>query len=230
MPIDYVPPEQIQTPAIEIVATNTRQEILSDENLVALPTAAELQACAIEIIATQDDGFQIHDLGQIIHTSMQFLDKYPALPYCYKKAAIIEILNQIIDLTDTPYLPDMIFDPIFKALTPFFVDIVYPETVDNLALAKIAEKIDDETLKLYADSIYGIFADSFQWSDLSAAANIAVRCVNLYPELTPAEKAENAKAIFAELLSRLDTDFLPGLFPVALFQKIVGNIIDVFFE
>lgn len=88
------------------------------------PSREDLKRVAYQVIEVFKDGFQWSDITQIIEISTDFIKEYTGLNKQQKKDCLIQILNDVIDITDTPYLPDSIFDPLFKQVVPSIIDYV----------------------------------------------------------------------------------------------------------
>jgi hypothetical protein len=89
-----------------------------------IPAQENLTHFVYQIKDLFKDGVQWSDLVQIIFLSVNFIDEFSGLDELEKRAAVISILDEVIDVTNTPYLPDRVFDPMFKQMVPSFVDYV----------------------------------------------------------------------------------------------------------
>jgi hypothetical protein len=94
------------------------------EMFASAPFKEDLQCVAHKIKDLFQDGFQWEDLTQMIAYLVEFVNEFPAINEPQKRAYVIQILEDVIDMTDTPYLPDNVFDPLFKYVVPSFVDYV----------------------------------------------------------------------------------------------------------
>lgn len=95
---------------------------LSDPTIA--PTVEELKRYAYDICRTFGDGFQLEDLATVVRLAIESIEPFVTLTVEQRREAIVQIVYYVIDITDTPYLPDPWVDPIMKAMTPPFVDFI----------------------------------------------------------------------------------------------------------
>ena len=60
-----------------------------------------------------------------LKTSVEFMGSFPYLEREEKEKCVVDIVNHIIDETDTPKVPDLFTDRIFKAMVPSFVSEIF---------------------------------------------------------------------------------------------------------
>jgi len=125
---------------------------------------------AQELSQVFNDGFQWSDLSTIARLSIEFVSQFDGMTEKEQRDAVVHILDYIIDITDTPYLPDFITDPICKALVPPFIDlmisIVNGETwsqgadrYGELVIAPTSEEVAE-----FTESLKPLLAKDFTWS------------------------------------------------------------------
>ncbi len=121
--------------ALSPLAANPADSVMATQTSFCLssywPTPDQFNQYAINILNTFEKAFESKDLLSIIQQAEKLLDQNHPLTLEEKRAAIINIFDIIIDNTDTPYLPDFIFDPIFKALVGPIVDVVLGSSSSN---------------------------------------------------------------------------------------------------
>jgi hypothetical protein len=117
-------------------------ELIKDNILKALPEKEDLLEMSKKIIVFFKDGFDWKDLAKILNYSNELLDNFNKIPIYKKREYIITIMNLVIDITDTPYLPDIIFDPIFKIIGRQLVYLILPDSLDNKNIDHI-QNLDD---------------------------------------------------------------------------------------
>lgn len=76
-----------------------------------------------ELKAAFADGFQLRDLATIVRAAIEFAS-LAQLPGPEKKALAIQVIERVIDETDTPWLPDALVDPLMKRFVPDLIDLV----------------------------------------------------------------------------------------------------------
>ena len=105
--------------------TISYQPILWEEQTsVQAPSKEKLDRFVYRLEDIFEDGFQWDDVAKMIALSSNFMDQYILVGEKEKKAYMVQIIDDVIDITDTPYLPDSVFDPVFKLLVPSFVDFI----------------------------------------------------------------------------------------------------------
>jgi hypothetical protein len=104
----------------QVVVNEGQMAVVSD----VPPTKEELRQYAVQLQDNFTDGFQVEDVVKLVMQCRQYLSSFSGLTLEVKRACIIEIIDDFIDITDSPYLPDSLFDPLFKMVVPSFVDFV----------------------------------------------------------------------------------------------------------
>ena len=69
--------------------------------------------------------------------------------------------------------------------------------------------IKAEWLEKQWEDAKGLFADKFQWSDLTAALKIGMESLKLFQGATGEEKNEMAVAFLCKIIDETDTPYLP---------------------
>lgn len=87
-----------------------------------------------EMIAEQfSDGFQFEDIAVVVKEATKFA-QIPGLPNQEKKDLAVALVCHVIDITDTPWLPDAWTDPIFKKFVPNLIDLLVDASQGKLKL------------------------------------------------------------------------------------------------
>lgn len=95
--------------------------VLSDEKA----DSVTFQKYAEKLQASFSDGFQWADIATVIRCSVEFVAGFHNLTKEEQQHSTIDIVNFVIDATDTPFLPDTFIDPVFKALTKPLVELIF---------------------------------------------------------------------------------------------------------
>lgn len=118
----------ITPPIIDLIAT------VENGSFSIIPALSEVafnkEGCKKfmeELTAIHSDGFQWSDLQSYLEKTISFMGGFSELTSKDKQGYVLEILYQVIDLTDTPGLPDMITDPIVKAVIPGLVQYLFDQ-------------------------------------------------------------------------------------------------------
>lgn len=222
--------EAAETPKAPETAISDSRE--SEELKVApKPRSEDLLARAKELKKTFADGFQWSDLGSIIKQSYEFASSYKSLTKEEMEVCVVEIINHVIDLTDTPYLPDRFTDPMFKAMVPPFISLFGDAIFGKIEFLPTAEskKPDGEALEKFATELTGAFADGFQWHDLATVVNSSLKFIGSYPFLNVEEKKECVVTIVNHVIDKTDTPKLPDHFIDPVFKSLVPSFVEVLF-
>ncbi len=198
---------------------------------VTAPTKQDLETCAKKIVATQGDGFQWSDIPAIMKIAFHFVDSYPARTLSQKQADIITIINYVIDYTDTPGLPDFITDPIFKALIPPFVPLVFPEAL----IGSIPVKVPDEMVQMkdekgMAKLIATQTKGKMEYKDLMPSVRLSAQMAQMLPGLTSKEQTKAAKRIIDLVIDETDTPWLPDFWSDPIFKTFGHAMIDLLMD
>ncbi len=212
--------------------TNVREDenqLLADQ---AFPSDEDLKDFALEIKNTFGDDFQWQDLAKMMNVSCEFLDAYPALNYEEKKEALITVLENVVDITDTSCLPDDFFDPLFKAMLPSFAEILFPENIDasHLNLQVLKGSPTQKVLKKYKENIVDMFEDGFEWNDLASVVYNSYRLAHQFVELSNEEKCDFTKTLLDYVVDNTDTPYLPDHYSDPIFKAIAHPFIEMIAE
>ncbi len=193
-----------------------------DEKELVLPYARSVaQALA--------DGFQWEDLPLIVLQAKKFVEQFEKLGVKERKAAVVSILNYVIEHTDTPKLPDAITDPFFKALVPPFVELVFfaSELGGEGVRAMAAELKEGGVEGLYSAMKERVTAD-FSWEKVFDAFSLALR---YFRESVDKEQAKTG--LNAALSFLIDVTVWPyGIDPImdplmkALLPPVINLVVD----
>lgn len=221
-----------ETITVSDSAENTSQEADANPITKTLPSDEDLLSQAKQIKAIFEDGFQWSDLGKIVKQSYEFVSSYEDVSSEEMKTYVTSIIYHLIDITDTPYLPDRFTDPLFKAMVPPFVEMYGDIVCNKLSLLSKEEndKPTGESLIQYAEVLKNSFSDGFQWSDLAVAVKSSVEFVGSFPILSVEEKKECVTNILNHLIDITDTPKLPDTFIDPVFKSIVSSFVDAIFS
>ncbi len=211
----------------DIPAATNNMSIKSEVSFKALtPTDEELLLLAGHLSKTFDDGFQLTDLVIVVEGINQYLDNRYQLSLSDKRDAAIQVINHIIDMTDTPSLPDFYFDPIFKAFVPKLVAIMYPlhqPPRKDYILSGIPSLEDVERA---INGFFSQLSDGFTLDDIPLCISYVTNFASAYVELSTEEKAFAAKALLSRVIDETDTPYLPDFIFDDIFKNLGNHIID----
>jgi hypothetical protein len=190
------------------------------------PTDEELHLLGELLSKTFDDGFQLTDLVIIVEGINQYLENHYLLSLSDKRDAAIKVINHIIDITDTPSLPDFYFDPIFKAFVPKLVAIMYPANKAQHTDYIISGIPSLEDAERALNGFFSQLSDGFTLDDIPPCISYVTNFASAYVELSTEEKAFAAKALLARVIDETDTPYLPDFIFDDIFKNLGNHIID----
>ena len=79
------------------------------------------------------DGFQLEDIATVIKEGAIFAEAFQ-LSGEGKRALALQLIERVIEETDTPWIPDALVDPLLKRLAPKLVDLVVDASAGKLAI------------------------------------------------------------------------------------------------
>jgi len=96
-------------------------------------TAEEVIAKAEKIAEAFSDGFQFEDIATVIKEAAEFAE-IPGMGGAEKHALAVALVSHVIDITDTPWLPDALTDPLLKKLIPAILEVLIAASKGDLAI------------------------------------------------------------------------------------------------
>ncbi len=228
-----LPPQMIEQPDINtsFIAKAELDESFSSEYSYKAVRSI-MQEKSKEILELYKDGFQWSDVAAISGITLEFLKKYQSVTLEEKKEMIMTTLIDLIDTTDTPYLPDSYTDPLFKAMVPPLIDILLSA---DAGILEILPHISDEkpspkTFQTYANELKASFGDGFQWSDLGVALKSSIEFVSGYHNLTKDEKRQSTVDIVNFIIDATDMPMLPDMFLDPIFKALLKPMVEKVFD
>lgn len=164
----------------------------SNKIVVKDPVAEVGQA----IIQGLENGFSLKVLFQVLHVAHLNVIKDQTLSKDEQKARIIQILDYIIDNTDTPYLPDYYFDPLFKSLVRPSVDVLFNVKKGSSRFSPETREgpITQMDLQAFVATMRSTYDDGFQWTDIAVYLESIVEFVLGYKNLSQEDQLNAAVA------------------------------------
>ncbi|NGX43870.1 MAG: hypothetical protein K1060chlam3_00026 [Candidatus Anoxychlamydiales bacterium] len=227
----YVPPEDFKTPPAIYVTLEEVQKPMDIKPLLVeksnKPTDEEYKKAAISIKEIFEDGFQWRDLASLMKLSLEYVNNFFTMDGLDKKEAVLNIIDFVIDETDTPYLPDCITDPIFKALASSFVNIIMPDSIDTIAPNKTIEsEITLDDIEEFISDIKESFKDGFQLRDIASITIETIKFTSEFINTTADEKKQITKDIVNELIESIEISFIPENFSDSILKALADGFID----
>jgi hypothetical protein len=193
------------------------------------PSKEMIYKWAQKTLSLLHGGFSWKDTGLIIQSSLEFSAEFSSLTLDDKRAIAIEMFDDLIDLTDTPYLPDSYTDPLFKAIVPLFVNLLINDRTKLWTVPHI-DKMDLNSIPQTVQNILNSFKNGFQWTDLADITQFALFFSDQYPLLSSEEKAKIAKEIVNSVIDETDTPYVLDTISDPIFKAIIDPVIDTYFQ
>ncbi|MBN2479936.1 MAG: hypothetical protein JXA94_06885 [Parachlamydiales bacterium] len=215
----------IKKPIIHMPVYKTPEIFYKISTKTKNPTDDDIKAFAESLKEVFSDGFQFQDIAQIMHiTYDQFVQPF-ILSAEDKRKAVLDVLFFLIDVTDTPILPDYFFDPFFKTICISFVNLIIPdEAIDSTE--KVSGFPSYQEICTFVEEIKKNFDDGFQFEDLAIVTKQTFLFVNKYIDPTNQKKATLAKSIIKDIIENTDTPLLPDEITDKIFIDLANGFID----
>ena len=182
------------------------------------------------IVDAMDTMFTWQELAHVLKESFHVVQLNQSLTIDEQKQHVTKILDYVIDLTDTPYLPDSWSDPLFKMLVPPIIDLVSKAFNGQLVPILSNAPPSPETFKLFIEKTKTTFADGFQWSDLGVCIENAILFVGGFPSLTLEEKKQSVIDILDTIIDITDTPIVPDSITDPIFKAMVPPLVNFVFD
>ena len=230
---DYDLPKDLNSkPTIEICSMQSQTDAKESNSkrtytLKNNPTEEDYKSIAGLIGDIFKDGFQWHDISDIMKLAWQYVSGSFSLSDLEKKTAVIKIIDYLIDITDVPYLPDFFVDPIFKAIASSFVDIAMPDKTQILIPSQKAEgSFDASVVDNFINQIKNDFADGFQWHDIASVTSQTIAFVHQFIDANLEEKTKTANDIIDKIIDNTNIPLIPDEFADPILKSIANGFID----
>lgn len=181
------------------------------------------------MVATMNDGFQWSDLITIIQEAFDFIKSNQGLAPIEQKQQVAILLNHIVDLTDTPYLPDSFTDPLFKLLIPPVIDVVINSGKFSVIPVIRKDLPTQDTFKRFAQELQNTYADGFQWSDLGSYIQSSMNFVCSFAVLTSAQKQTAVVDIINMVIDTVDFPYVPDDLIDPILKTLVPPMVSMVF-
>ena len=208
------------------------EDMMSTNHRVTIrPTDKELDSIAKDMQELFQNKIQWHDIPIIMKLATHYIEEFSNINLESYRDSVIHILYYIIDHTDTLYLPDLFSDHILKSISPHFVNIIIPESLNEyLTPIKISGLPTDDLINEYAQEIFVTFEDGFQWKDLATISKLGILFANQFTDLNFEQKKITAKAFVDYVIDSTDTLKLPKYFVSSIFKEINDEVIEIIID
>jgi hypothetical protein len=171
-----------------------------------------------------------HEVVNFIKESFNFVRTHQGLSLEEQKQDVIKLLDYIIDLTDTPYLPDDWSDPIFKMFVPSLVEIMGKALNGHLIPITSDEAPSPETFKEFIHKVKNTFGDGLHWNDLGVCIQDTILFIGGFPSLSTEAKKQSVVDILDTVVEIVEIPFIPTIVLDPIFKAIVPSLVDYLFD
>ena len=196
-------------------------------------TAADpLHQEAEAMVAVMKDGFQWQDVTSIIRLAFNFVQQNQGLTFEQQKEQVTTLMGHIIDLTDTPYLPDSFTDPLFKALMPPIIDIIGCATTGQIRIIPTITSgvASSDTFKNFAAELQATYTDGWQWSDLGSYLQSTLAFVCSFASLTKEQQKAAVIDIINVTIDAVDMPYLPDNLVDPILKSMMPPLVTLLFD
>lgn len=193
--------------------------------LATLPSHEDLFQIAKNVSSEFQGKFNWEDFVLMIEASQRGLKDF-ALSQKEEQKHVKLVLKHVVDLTDTPYLPDGFTDLLYKSMIDPFVDVVLP--VDGFAFTMQMREgcPTEEDAKDAARAMSLKLNSRFHWNTLGELVLYSLHLAKSYSCGTSYQRASFAKDIVRLTLDQTDTCLYPEKFIDWIFKKLAFSMID----
>lgn len=192
------------------------------------PDAEMLVGYAKEIIEAIEDKLEWKDIPVVMEMSAKMLGHFSKLTVEMKRDCLIDVLNYVIDNTDTPWLPDRLTDPFFKAMIPPFAYIfITDDFLAEIDFTVPQELVESKDFVGVAEMIRAKFSDGFRWSDLTFAIGAAFTFGEQLTDLSWEERGDVMIDLVDYIVDNTDTPWMPDSFSDPIFKAFAHTTIQV---
>ncbi|MBM3192431.1 MAG: hypothetical protein FJZ63_07275 [Chlamydiae bacterium] len=166
----------------------------------------------------------------ILEESFNFVSSDATLSIEAQKQQVVTIFNYIIDLTDTPYLPDTYTDPLFKILVPPLVDLISKSFKGTLVPIISTQPFTRESFLKFTEELKNTFTINFRWQDLVTCIGDAISFIAGFSDLALQDKKDLSIEIINFIIDNTDTPYVPDSISDPLFKALARPVIEYIFD
>lgn len=182
-------------------------------------TKAKWHEYAELLVNDLKENFKPQDLIFLTYRAAALVETDADLTLDEKRAGVVKVLNEVIDNTDTPYLPDYIFDPAFKLFLPPFVMLMIQDNTIVSTGVPIYSTPTSKDANNFANEMIQFYGSIYKPEKMPAYIQAVVAESNRYKNLNAQQKLQFAQNAYGYFLEKSDVEQVPDL--------LVDPILDV---
>lgn len=187
---------------------------------------------AKSIVQSLDQGFNLHAVYELFFRSYEFVKTKQGLSLEDQKQTLVKLIDYIMDITDTPYLPDTLTDPVFKALTPSLLDLFLSFQGDGAQFIPqlSSEEPSAQSFQVFMDDLKDTYSDGFQLSDIAVYIEKTTIFVMGFSTLTDQEKMDSTCEIVNTIIDNINFGPLPSALTSPILKSFTRPLIQTIFS
>lgn len=191
-----------------------------------------LYSFSLEMVDSFKEGFSWKDCVKIINQSLNFIKENQNLTLEEQKEKVNTIMRHVIDLTDTPYLPDSYTDPIFQAAIAPVIDFIVAMNGEGFEIIPTLhfEEANGQTFRSFVEKLKETYGDGFQWNDLGVYLKESTSFVLGFKNLSTDQMKESLVDIINTFIDITDTPFLPDTLVDPVLKAFTPPLVESIFQ
>lgn len=189
---------------------------------------SESHALVSQIKELFSDGISVEDIVKTYQIIDKFIDEKPKMTLQEKRAFATNILCEVGDLINIPYMPHVISETVVYMCAPIVSQLVYPEEDSLTCLDPLAGVPHQADIKSSVDSFIAEFSDGLTLQELPTCFMYATAFANSCKDLDSHNKANVAKFVITQLLDKTDMQLLPDFLFDEFFKTLGFSLVDYF--
>lgn len=187
---------------------------------------------ARSIVASLDDGFSSQSIYDVFYKTYEFIKREQGLSLAQQREDLIKIIDYIIDITDSPFLPDAISDPIFKTLAPTLIDLFLSIHGPDAGLIPVISDMEPtpQNFQTFIGTLKATYEDGFQLSDIAIYVTKTTAFIMGFSLLSQQEKIEAASLIVESIIDNVNFGPFPAAFTAPILKSFTKPLITYAFS
>lgn len=190
-------------------------------------TAEDIVNLAKIIVADIHSELNWKEIPLVMEAAAHLITESVDLPPETQKFAIIQLVDQVIDLCNTPLIPNLLAHPLYKILVPLFVDVFTPDPeLANIDFSGAHGATSEADCVIVAKVILSKFETPFQWSDLAFAFKAAIQFSGEIENLTSIGRAQCINNILDAVVDLIDFPHMPDIIVHPIVKMFVSALVN----
>ncbi|OGN61259.1 MAG: hypothetical protein A3F40_02900 [Chlamydiae bacterium RIFCSPHIGHO2_12_FULL_27_8] len=172
------------------------------------------------------DGFQWHDIADIMTLIMNYFSDFSNSSAVERRDSILKVFDLFIDITDTPFLPDAIFDPIFKSIASSLAHLIVPDDPNEFVPDFIFDhEISEDEISLFTNQLLLEFDSTIEFNDISSITKKIIKFINRYDSMSLELKKEASLKIAESVIDSSSSTEIEGVDSKNIIKELTTSFI-----